>query len=78
MRQPKISKGHPTSTPVDILGLSHPLIGPPIQVPFGSLHIDEGRFQIRNSKACSYAQGAAKEAERGQLRNSLSGLFSRP
>jgi hypothetical protein len=43
-------------------------------VPFGSLQVDEDRFQIRNSKACSFSQGALKDAERQQLRDGLEAL----
>ncbi len=63
-----------TTLPTDILGLSHPLLSPPQQVPFGSLQVDEERFQIRNSQACSYSQASVKDSERRQLREGLQGL----
>ena len=58
----------------DIYGLTHPHLRPPQEVPFDSLHVDEARFQIRNPKACSYAQASAKQAERRQLREGLENL----
>lgn len=60
--------------PANILGLTHPLLSPPQQVPFGSLQVDEERFQIRNSRACSFTQAGAKDAERQQLRDGLEAL----
>ncbi|CUI60578.1 Uncharacterised protein [Achromobacter xylosoxidans] len=58
----------------NILGLSHPDLSPPQQVPFGSLQVDESRFQIRNSQACSFSQAGVKDAERQQLRDGLEAL----
>ncbi|KVH12224.1 hypothetical protein WS85_12870 [Burkholderia anthina] len=68
------SKSGSEATQTDILGLSHPLLSAPLQVPFGSLQVDEERFQIRNSRACSFSQASVKDAERRQLRDGLEAL----
>lgn len=62
------------NAPTDILGLSHPLLSAPVQVPFSTLQVDEDRFQIRNSQACSFSQASVKDAERRQLRDGLEAL----
>lgn len=65
----------PVPDPSDILGLSHPSLSPPQLVPFGSLQVDEVRFQVRNSEACTYVQSRIKEAERRELRDGLQALI---
>ncbi|PLY61384.1 hypothetical protein HBH1_00358 [Herbaspirillum sp. BH-1] len=64
--------GH--KSPLDILGITHALLSPPEQVLFGSLQVDEERFQIRNPKACSFSQTSAQEAEQRKLRDGLQAL----
>ncbi|RQZ94334.1 hypothetical protein DF058_15855 [Burkholderia cenocepacia] len=68
------SKSDSEATPADVIGLSHPFLSAPIQVPFGTLQVDEERFQIRNSRACSFSQASVKDAERRQLRDGLEAL----
>ncbi|HDR9228631.1 TPA: hypothetical protein QDB19_004904 [Burkholderia vietnamiensis] len=68
------SKSDPEAIQTDILGISHPLLSAPVQVPFSTLLVDEERFQIRNSQACSFSQACVKDAERRQLRDGLEAL----
>lgn len=65
----------PVLDPDDILGLSHPALSPPQLVLFGSLQVDEDRFQVRNSDACTYVQSRIKETERRELRDGLQTLI---
>lgn len=59
----------------EILGLSHPDLSPPKLIPFGFLQVDDDRFQVRNSDACTYVQSRIKEAERRELRDGLQALI---
>lgn len=75
MARKRKTASKPVPDPGDILGLSHPALSPPQLVSFDSLQVDEDRFQVRNSDACTYVQSRIKETERRELRDGLQTLI---